>query len=191
MDGFLCIDKPKGPSSFAIVAQVRNVLGAKKIGHCGTLDPAATGLLVIAIGKAPKLLPFLDLNPKKYVFSVKFGTQTDTLDSQGAETVTGGRMPDAAEIERVLPEFTGEIDQVPPSFSAVKIGGVRAYRMARKKRAVQLKSKKVTIPVIMQYIIQARCCRPFVFSVDSTGMCPNSCSVYYMTHIHFFFRLPI
>jgi tRNA pseudouridine55 synthase len=143
--GFLAIDKPCGPSSFALVKSVRRQLGGVKTGHAGTLDPAASGLLVLALGSATRLLPFMPLEPKTYLFSMQLGTQTDSLDAEGSVVKSGGPIPEQAAIEAVLPSFTGTISQVPPDFSAVKIQGVRAYVLARRGQRLDLAARKVRI----------------------------------------------
>ena len=130
-EGFLCIDKPAGPSSYAIVASVRRQCSGIKVGHAGTLDPAATGLLVLALGRATRLLHYLPLEPKCYLFGIRFGSRTDTLDASGKTVEDGGRIPLMSELEAALNGFSGSMLQTPPEFSAIKIGGVRAYRIAR------------------------------------------------------------
>jgi len=145
IEGFLNIDKPAGMSSFAVVAAVRRCLGAAKAGHAGTLDPAASGLLVLALGKFTRLLPFVPLEPKQYRFGIRFGVQTDTLDADGNILKTGGRIPDRGALEAVLPRFCGVLSQVPPDFSAVKVGGVRAYILARQGRRVELVPRRIEI----------------------------------------------
>ncbi len=131
MDGFLLIDKPAGPTSFAVVKHVRSFCRRCKIGHAGTLDPAASGLLIVALGNATRLLEFLPTEPKVYTFIVSFGSETDTLDAEGRVTRSGGRIPGEDEIRSVLPRFVGKQMQVPPRFSALKIKGKRAYDLAR------------------------------------------------------------
>lgn len=145
MDGFLCVDKPCGPSSFAVVKTVRRELLCAKAGHCGTLDPAASGLVIVALGAATRLLPYLPVEPKRYRFGMRFGRQTDTLDSEGKITADGGRVPARDEVEKVLPRFLGEIKQEPPKFSAVKVGGRRAYARARNNEKFDLKEKTVRV----------------------------------------------
>jgi tRNA pseudouridine55 synthase len=147
-EGFLLIDKPRGPSSFTVVAAVRRALKTKKTGHAGTLDPGASGLLVIAVGPYTRLLPYLPLEPKVYRFSVRFGVATDTLDSEGAVTRSGGRIPSADKIEKMLPGFTGTIRQTPPMFSAVKVGGERSYALARRGEQVELAARTVEIAAL-------------------------------------------
>jgi len=144
-DGFLLIDKPCGPSSFTIVAAVRRALTVKKTGHAGTLDPAASGLLVLAVGPATRLLPYLPLEPKVYRFSVRFGSETDTLDSEGVVVKSGGRVPARDEVEAILVEFTGKQQQIPPCFSAIKVNGERSYARARKGETVELPAREIEI----------------------------------------------
>jgi tRNA pseudouridine55 synthase len=143
--GFLCVDKPRGVSSFGVVARVRRTFGCSKAGHAGTLDPAASGLLLVALGDATRLLPYLQLEPKKYRFGVQFGRMTDTLDTQGSLVKTDGPIPSRAAVERVLPGFIGLISQVPPEFSAIKVGGKRAYRLARQGKSVELAARSITV----------------------------------------------
>ena len=133
-DGFLFIDKPRGLSSFAVVSAVRQAYHVKRVGHGGTLDPAASGLLVVALGTATCLLRYAPLEPKRYFFGIRFGEETDTLDAVGTVIKTGGSIPSAPALMAVLPVFCGSLLQVPPAYSAVKIDGVRAYRMARAGR---------------------------------------------------------
>jgi tRNA pseudouridine55 synthase len=145
VEGFLCIDKPCGPSSFSVVAKVKRLFRTAKVGHAGTLDPAASGLLIIALGTATRLLPYLSIEPKRYRFGIRFGVTTDTLDAQGTVVRSGGSIPSMAAIESALPGFTGTIQQAPPEYSAIKIGGERAYRLAREGRAVAMPLRPVTI----------------------------------------------
>jgi tRNA pseudouridine55 synthase len=145
LDGFLLIDKEPGPSSFAVVNQIRRVLGCDKAGHSGTLDPQASGLLIIALGAATRLLPYLPLEPKRYRFGIQFGRQTDTLDSEGKVTADHGRVPGQPEIESALGGFCGEQRQTPPKFSAVKVDGRRAYDLARGNKDFDLKEKIVRV----------------------------------------------
>lgn len=144
-EGFLAIDKPAGVSSFSVVAAVRSRFCGVKTGHAGTLDPAASGLLVLALGKATRLLPFVPLEPKQYRFGVRFGVQTDTLDADGSVVKSGGDVPGTAALQAALPGFKGEVSQVPPEYSAVKIGGVRAYKLARQGRHVEIAARRIEI----------------------------------------------
>lgn len=131
MDGFLCVNKPRGPSSFQIIDQLRRILHIKKIGHAGTLDPQASGLLLIAVGKATRLLQYIPAEPKTYQFGIQFGSQTDTLDSEGKTVLSGGIIPDQVSLGSILKKYCGKIMQVPPAYSAIRINGQRAYKMAR------------------------------------------------------------
>jgi tRNA pseudouridine55 synthase len=144
-EGFLSIDKPGDRSSFSVVAAVRRELQGIKVGHAGTLDPAASGLLVLALGNATRLLPFVPLEPKQYRFGICFGVETDTLDAEGSVLRSRGSIPDSAALEKVLPRFCGVLSQVPPDFSAIKISGVRAYDLARKGKRLELAPRRIEI----------------------------------------------
>jgi len=148
--GWIILDKPLALGSTQAVGAVKRVcreagLGKVKIGHGGTLDPLATGVLPIALGEATKLCGRMLDATKTYAFTVQFGTQTDTLDLEGKVIAESPVRPTRAEIEAVLPRFTGPIEQVPPAYSALKVDGERAYDLARKGEAVELKSRSVTI----------------------------------------------
>ncbi len=145
MDGFIFVNKPAGPSSFAVVKHIRALSGGGPTGHAGTLDPAAEGLLIVAVGKATRLLEFLPSQPKRYTFAVRFGIETDTLDNQGSVLKDDGRVPSSREIAAALPRFVGRTLQEPPRFSALKINGKRAYHRARNKEAFSLLPREVTI----------------------------------------------
>jgi tRNA pseudouridine55 synthase len=128
-----------------VVAAARRGYACDKAGHAGTLDPAASGLLLIALGDATRLLPYVPLEPKRYRFEIQFGKITDTLDSQGNVVNTGGVIPSLAALQTVVPDFRGPIEQVPPAVSALKIGGKRAYRLAREGVAVRLSPRKIRV----------------------------------------------
>lgn len=145
MNGFLCVNKPRGPSSFNIIAQTRRLLKTKKVGHCGTLDPEAEGLLLIAIGSSTRLLRYVKTEPKSYEFGIQFGSETDSFDLEGKVVAEGGRLPSESELTESLKRFRGEIMQIPPLFSAVKIEGVRACDLARKGVTPELKERQITI----------------------------------------------
>jgi tRNA pseudouridine55 synthase len=149
LNGFLLIDKPSGPTSFFVVTKVRKICRVSRVGHSGTLDPAASGLLLIALGNATRLLPYVPLSPKYYAFCMKFGSQTDTLDSEGTVVLNNGRIPVRGEIEKVLAGFIGESMQLPPKYSAVKIQGKHAYDLARANEPFELKEKPVHIYSLM------------------------------------------
>ena len=131
VNGWLVIDKPEGMGSTEVVNLTRRLLNAQKNGHTGTLDPFASGILPIAFGETTKLIDFLDDETKEYEFTVQWGTETDSADSDGSITADNGRIPADEEILAVLPQFCGEITQTPPAFCAVKINGRRAsdYRL--------------------------------------------------------------
>jgi len=149
MDGFFFINKPPGPSSFAINNRLKPFAGGRRIGHAGTLDPAASGLLIVAAGKATRLLEYIPAHPKAYTFTVRFGSETDTLDEEGKVIANGGRIPGFEELQAILPQFTGTINQVPPRFSAVKINGQRAYARARRSEDFTIAPREVTIDSII------------------------------------------
>ncbi|MDO5576919.1 MAG: tRNA pseudouridine(55) synthase TruB [Fibrobacter sp.] len=156
MDGFLLINKPCGPSSFQIVSRIRRALHVKKVGHAGTLDPMASGLLVVALGNATRLIQYIPSEPKVYQFGIQFGKQTDTLDSEGVVLCQSDIIPGESELRVVLQKFLGEQEQQPPAFSALKINGVRAYDLARKGKDVQLEPRKINIYSIqlLEYDLQ-------------------------------------
>lgn len=129
--GWLSIDKSSGMTSAHVVAVVRRLTGAARVGHGGTLDPLATGVLPIALGEATKTVSYAMNGSKLYRFTVRWGEARATDDAEGAITETSPHRPDRAAIEKALPAFTGEIEQVPPIFSAIKIDGRRAYEIAR------------------------------------------------------------
>jgi tRNA pseudouridine55 synthase len=150
MHGWLVIDKPVGPGSTQIVSAVKRALREGgypkvKVGHGGTLDPLASGVLPIALGEATKLSGrMLDAN-KVYEFTIGFGVETDTLDAEGAVVARSEVRPSLAEVEAVLPLFTGEIEQVPPVYSALKVEGRRAYDLARSGAEFEMKPRTVCI----------------------------------------------
>ena len=131
ISGWLVVDKPAGVSSSAVVNKVRWALQARKAGHAGTLDPEATGVLAVALGEATKTVPYITDALKAYAFGVRFGAATDTDDAEGAVIARSDVRPSDAAIKQALGGFVGEIQQVPPRFSAVKIDGQRAYARAR------------------------------------------------------------
>lgn len=145
MDGILCIDKPEGMTSFLCVAVVRRLLGVKKIGHAGTLDPNATGVLPLLVGRATKTLDRLPVHEKSYTATLQFGAVSDTLDIWGQVETTGRPNPTLAAIQDALPAFRGEIMQVPPMTSALKKDGVRLYELARQGIEIEREARPVTI----------------------------------------------
>jgi tRNA pseudouridine55 synthase len=150
LSGWLILDKPRGLGSTQGVSAVKRVLrqsgyAKTKVGHGGTLDPLAEGVLPIALGEATKLAGRMLDASKIYAFTIRFGEETDTLDTEGAVIATSEVRPMLAEIEAILPRFTGPIEQVPPAYSALKVDGQRAYDRARAGETVELKSRAVTI----------------------------------------------
>jgi tRNA pseudouridine55 synthase len=145
VSGWICLDKPLDLGSTTAVSRVRRAFNAQKAGHAGTLDPLATGILPIALGEGTKTVPFLMNADKTYRFTVAWGTTTASFDREGAVTATSDVRPTAAEVEAVLPRFVGEIEQVPPAFSAIKVDGERAYDLAREGVEVELAARKVRI----------------------------------------------
>jgi tRNA pseudouridine55 synthase len=143
--GWLVLDKPAGVSSTAAVAKARWALDARKAGHAGTLDPAATGLLAIALGEATKTVAFVTDARKAYRFTVRWGVATATDDAEGAVIATAALRPDEGAIRAALPAFTGEIMQTPPQVSAVKVEGERAYARARAGEALELAARPLTV----------------------------------------------
>jgi tRNA pseudouridine55 synthase len=143
--GWVVLDKPQGMTSTQAVGAVRRLFDAQKAGHAGTLDPLATGILPIALGEATKTVPFAVDGQKTYRFTVRWGVETDTDDAEGTVTRESAERPTRAAIESLLPQFVGEIMQVPPAFSALKIDGERAYDLARSGEAVELAPRQVLI----------------------------------------------
>ena len=143
-DGLLLVDKPAGVSSHDVVAAARRVTGESRIGHGGTLDPFATGLLVLLLGRATRLLQYLNDTPKVYEAQVRFGAETDTEDLLGAVVAEAPR-PSREVLERARPSFVGTIIQVPPAYSAKRVDGQRAYALARAGHEVELAPRVMVI----------------------------------------------
>jgi tRNA pseudouridine55 synthase len=145
VSGWICLDKPLDVTSTQAVGRVRRAFNAQKAGHAGTLDPLASGVLPIALGEATKTVAFLVEAGKAYRFTVRWGVETATFDAEGPATATSDVRPSPAAIEAALGDFIGEIDQVPPAYSAIKVDGERAYDLARDGVEVELAARKVTI----------------------------------------------
>ena len=143
--GWLVLDKPQGMTSTQAVTRVRRLFEAEKAGHAGTLDPLATGVLPIALGEATKTVPFAVEGEKEYRFTLRFGAETDTDDAEGKIVARSDKRPTRAEIEAVLPDFTGEVEQVPPRYSALRVDGARAYDLARDEEEFELAPRSVSI----------------------------------------------
>lgn len=146
-EGFILINKPKGITSFGVIARLRKITGVKKIGHCGTLDPLASGLMICAIGRtATRQIGSLTKQDKVYLAEIELGKASDTYDLEGkTKEIKIKHKPAKKEIETALKKFIGEISQMPPVYSAKKIGGRRAYELARRGEKVKLKKNKVKI----------------------------------------------
>ena len=140
--GWINIDKPSGISSAKVVAIVKKLLKAKRVGHAGTLDPMATGVLPIAFGEATKTMRFVQGREKGYVFTLKFGEATDSYDREGKVTEISSHYPSLDEIKAELKNFVGTISQVPPIYSAIKVNGKRAYDLARQDKLVDLPARE-------------------------------------------------
>jgi tRNA pseudouridine55 synthase len=143
--GWLVLDKPTGMTSTDAVSRVKRLFNAAKAGHAGTLDPLASGVLPIALGEATKTVSFVVDGLKSYRFTVRWGAETETDDAEGAVLETSAARPSRADIERLLPRFTGEIEQVPPRFSAIKVEGARAYDLAREGGDFELAARRVQV----------------------------------------------
>ena len=145
-DGILLVDKPAGATSAGVVRQVKRLLGGVKVGHLGTLDPFATGLLPLCVGEGSKIVPFLNQKGKAYEGRIRLGRETDTLDASGKTTAEAAVPEGIAErLSAVARQFTGTIEQTPPMYSAVKRGGVPLYRLARKGIRVERRPRAVEI----------------------------------------------
>jgi tRNA pseudouridine55 synthase len=154
LHGWLVVDKPVGPGSTDIVSRVKRALREGgyqkvKVGHGGTLDPLASGVLPVALGEATKLCGRALDSDKAYAFTIRFGAQTDTLDAEGTVIATSDARPSREAIEAVLPRFTGAIEQVPPAYSALKVDGRRAYDLARGGKAPMLPARAVTVRALL------------------------------------------
>ncbi|MGH6763291.1 MAG: tRNA pseudouridine(55) synthase TruB [Phyllobacterium sp.] len=145
VSGWLIFDKPKGMGSTEAVSKIKWLFKAEKAGHAGTLDPLASGLLPIALGEATKTVPYVMEGTKVYRFTVAWGEQRSTDDLEGEAIATSDKRPNKEDIEALLPKYTGVIEQVPPQFSAIKIGGERAYDLARSGEAVEIAAREVEI----------------------------------------------
>ena len=166
MIGFVNVNKPAGLSSSKVVTIVKKIFNTSKVGHMGTLDPLAQGVLPIAIGKATRMFDYFLEKRKTYIAEFTFGSTTDTLDSEGQITETTNVIPSKSQIEEILSRLTGKIDQIPPQFSAKKVNGRCAYDLARKGEKVELKSKQIEI-----YYIKLLSCEEniFTFEIECSG----------------------
>ena len=163
LNGWLVINKDLGMTSRQVVNIVKKTLNVKKIGHAGTLDPLATGVLALAIGKATKTVKYIMDGMKKYSFTIKWGISTDTQDAEGKITSKSNKKPDEIKLKVILKNLVGEINQIPPKFSAIKIKGKRAYELARNGKKFTLKSRKVFLKKIeiVEKIVKKISCTSF------------------------------
>ncbi|MBR3510525.1 MAG: tRNA pseudouridine(55) synthase TruB [Alphaproteobacteria bacterium] len=148
MDGFIILDKDSGLFSRTAGWHIAKIFGEKKFGHIGTLDPMASGVLPIAIGNATKMIPFIEEhqeNKKEYLFGLRFGIETDSLDITGKIVKKAGKKPSDSKIIEACKKLTGNIEQIPPNFSAVHVNGKRAYELARSGEQIEIKSRPIVI----------------------------------------------
>lgn len=164
-NGILIIDKPADWTSMDVCAKLRGILKERRIGHGGTLDPMATGVLPVFVGQATRAVEFAENGEKEYVAGLRLGLTTDTQDSTGQVLETCPVSVDRGELEAILPRFTGPLEQIPPMYSAVKIGGQKLYELARKGREVERKPRAITIHSLevegqesaTDFLIRVRC----------------------------------
>ena len=174
MNGFFNVLKTSGMTSSKVVSKVKhiliNVMGEPKnvsVGHMGTLDPGGAGVLPIAVGRATRLFDYMLQKTKVYRAAFTFGAETDTLDSYGKVTELTDRIPDISEVERIIPSLVGDVDQIPPIYSAKSIGGVKAYDLARRGLNPELKPKRVHIYSIE--LVEQTAPDTFVFDIECSG----------------------
>jgi tRNA pseudouridine55 synthase len=169
--GLVIVDKPGGMTSHDVVARVRRLAGTKKVGHAGTLDPMATGVLVVGVEKATRLLGYLTLTEKEYLATIRLGRSSSTDDAEGELTGGGsaaGVLPET--LGKAVAGLTGEIEQVPPAVSAIKVGGQRAYRLTRAGAAPELKPRPVTVH---EFVVTAVRRDGDLLDVDATVRCSS------------------
>ena len=148
-DGIIIIDKPEGVSSFSAVARIRRLFGERKVGHTGTLDPLATGVLPILVGRAVKASDYLLTSDKHYIATLKLGIATDTEDITGTVISRSESIPDEARVREVVASFIGSYEQTPPMYSAIKVGGKKLYELAREGKTIEREARTVTIENIL------------------------------------------
>jgi len=164
-NGIIIIDKPSDWTSMDVCAKLRGILKEKKIGHAGTLDPMATGVLPVFVGSATRAVEFAEQGDKEYIATLRLGLVTNTQDTTGETLEEHPVTVTRSDLEAVLPRFTGEIDQIPPMFSAIKINGKKLYELARSGKEVERKARRITIREIelleevseCEYILRVRC----------------------------------
>ena len=164
MTGILLVDKPGGWTSHDVVAKLRGVMGERRIGHSGTLDPMATGLLVVFLGRATRAVEFAEADEKTYLAELLLGVATDTQDSTGSVLSRSGEIPDRSALEKALERFRGEIEQIPPMYSAIKKDGKKLYELARKGLEVERRPRRIRIDALEalsggadRYTLRIRC----------------------------------
>lgn len=145
LNGIMLIDKPCDWTSHDVVGKLRGILHERRIGHSGTLDPMATGLLVVFVGRATRAVEFAEADSKEYIAGLRLGISTDTQDITGNTLKSSNSLPSKAELEQALSAFKGEISQIPPMYSAIKVGGRKLYDLARRGESVERKPRRVTI----------------------------------------------
>lgn len=148
MNGIILVDKPQDWTSHDVVAKLRGVLHERRIGHSGTLDPLATGLLVVFVGRATRAVEFAEADSKEYITGLHLGVSTDTQDITGNIVASSGALPDEAALREALGRFIGDIEQIPPMYSAIKIGGKKLYELARRGESVERAPRKITVSAI-------------------------------------------
>jgi len=169
--GLVIVDKPGGMTSHDVLARVRRLAGTRKVGHAGTLDPMATGVLVVGVEKATRLLGYLTLTEKEYAATIRLGQSTSTDDAEGEITGTVSAADVTAEtLARAVAGLTGEIQQVPPAVSAIKVGGQRAYRLTRAGAAPELRARPVTVG---EFAVTAMRRDGHLLDVDATVRCSS------------------
>ena len=167
MNGFINVLKPVGATASDVVVCIKHVLHEKKVGHLGTLDPGASGVLPVAVGQGTKLFNYLTNKVKYYRAFFTFGKTTDTLDSYGEVLEDNGIVPTAEQLTNIIKGFVGDLDQVPPAYSAISVGGVRAYKLARNGQAVELRSRAVRVYDLN--LIEQRNDKTFVIDIKCSG----------------------
>lgn len=148
MNGIILVDKPQDWTSHDVVAKLRGVLHERRIGHSGTLDPLATGLLVVFVGRATRAVEFFEADSKEYLAGLRLGVSTDTQDITGNVIAKCDALPDEAAVRETLCRFIGDIEQIPPMYSAIKIGGKKLYELARRGESVERTPRKITVSSI-------------------------------------------
>ena len=145
MNGIILVDKPQDWTSHDVVAKLRGVLHERRIGHSGTLDPLATGLLVVFVGRATRAVEFAEADSKEYITGLHLGVSTDTQDITGNIVASSGALPDEAALREAIGRFIGDIEQIPPMYSAIKKGGKKLYELARRGESVERAPRKITV----------------------------------------------